>query len=161
MEQKIRLVVTSYHDRLLILVNNKNNKWCAFYRSSGTSTPDLKLEGEVFPILGILGHGNFGSKFSEYYPDMKKGWIVKFVTNQGRNDLKSYFNSESIKETCLDLEKVFKQDLVTILSFWKYDVRTVPFEKWIELLDKVSLEKGTDFIGNNVLSILKKPTVSK
>jgi hypothetical protein len=144
---------TNYCGRLLILLENTDKSISAmFYRSTGSATPNIKKSGEIFPILGILNVGDLGKELSSYYPNMEDGWIAKSVTNEGRNDLKSYFNSIGIKNTSLKLERSINEN---INEFGNYNLFKLSFKDWINKVDEFHIRDKHTLYTSRLIELSK------
>ena len=122
--QPIEIFVCEYCCRRLIGVcnipgvNNEtgekiNNGQLLFYSSSGMNAEHRS----VWPIAGVYDEkagddpmNTFITSFFEH--PVCDGWIAK--THRDRNGLKSYFNSQGIKELCLFFEQVMKRNITDI-----------------------------------------------
>jgi hypothetical protein len=154
------LYACGYEGRILILLENvERMKAMTFYRSAGRSDVRIKRAGEVFPILGILGEGDLGNRWEEFYSDMNSGWIIKLVTEQGRNDINSYMGSENMRKTCLDLEAYINDKV--ILDGSTYSVTKMSFYEWINLVDDFNNNYQGMFIPKEMLKrCIRKPVPS-
>jgi hypothetical protein len=153
---KYNVFYTNYEGRLLLLVENINSKKViALYRSAGRTDTSIKKAGEIFPILTILDEGVLGHELNAYYPNMSDGWIVKFVTKEGRNDINSYFGSENIRKFCIKMEKWVNEKINIDNS--TYVDHKLGFHEWIHKLDSFYLSKEVSFISSLVMRHLKKP----
>jgi len=146
--------VTRYEGRVLLLVENTSKKLSAlFYRSTGSANPDIKKSGEVFPILGILNEGKLGTDMNKHYSHMNNGWIIKAVTNDGRKDIKSYFNSESLRSVCLRLERSINENAN---EFGNYNLTKLSFNDWIAKVDEFYISNSTNFFPSKLLRLYKE-----
>jgi hypothetical protein len=147
------LFIAEYGERLFILAENTDKKLAAaFYRSSGTCTPESKKYGEIFPILGILGEGKLGSDLLEFYKDSGRdtGWIVKRVSDSGRNDIKSYFGNEGLKKMSIRLEELLNDSINKDDS--TYDILKISYEEFIAKLDEFYDNYGEGFYIRKMLN---------
>jgi hypothetical protein len=146
--------VTNYDGRLLILLENIDKGIsCTFYRSTGRATPNIKKSGEIFPILGILNVGALGTELSSYYPHMEDGWIVKSVTKEGRNDLKSYFKDERLKGMCLRLENLINNK---VNDGFIYKVHKLSFKEWIAKVDEFHSADKHSLYASRLIELSKR-----
>jgi len=148
---------TTYCGRLLILLENTDKSISAtFYRSTGSATPNIKKSGEIFPILGILNVGVLGTELSSYYPDMEDGWIIKSVTNDGRNSIKSYYNDEKLKGMCLRLENLINNK---VNDSFNYKVYKMNFNDWINKVDEFHSRDKHSLYASRLIELSKKVRV--
>jgi hypothetical protein len=148
---------TKYCGRLLILLENTDKGISAtFYRSTGSATPNIKKSGEIFPILGILNVGELGKELSSYYPHMEDGWIIKSVTTDGRNSLKSYYNDDNLKSMCLRLENLINNK---VNDSFIYKVHKLSFTEWIAKVDEFHSADKHSLYASKLIELSKKARV--
>lgn len=139
-----KITHSNYHGRsLIILADDNQDRFVAYYRSSGRAVKVGKLhKNKVYPICGVklLTESSIASSYGD---TMTKGWIMKSPFDWD-TELGAYFNSENLRTEALAIEKLFNElddavenGLETLETELVDDFEQVDNEKWYELFDEL------------------------
>ena len=121
--QPIKIFMCRYFGRKIWIICNipginketgekVNNGQILPYSSSGYNAED----NSTWPIAGIYdehaGNDPMNKFIISFFKPVCDGWIAK--THRDRNGLKSYFNSQTVKELCLFIEQMAKRNIIDI-----------------------------------------------